>query len=130
MIHEERVILMTKLASYEKGPGKQNVMVGNYFRGDYIGFQVLKSIICATFAFVIVLGIYVFYHFEEIMQELYKMDMIEAGKGILKYYLIVVGVYGVLSYMIYSYRYGKARKSLKHYYANLRRLSQMYEDKN
>jgi len=130
MINEDRVILMTKLASYEKGPGKKNVAISNYFRGDYIGFQVLKSIICVTVAFMIVSGIYVFYHFETLMQEIYKMDMVETGKEILKAYLIVIGVYGVLSYFIYSYRYHKARKSLKNYYMNLKKLSRMYDDKN
>lgn len=130
MINEDRVILMTKMASYEKGPGKKNVAIGNYFRGDYIGFQVLKSIISVTVAFMIVAGIYAFYHFETIMQEVYNMDMIETGKDILRLYLIVVVIYGVLSYLIYSYRYHKARRSLKNYYTNLRKLSQMYEDKS
>lgn len=43
MINEEKVILMTKLASYESNEGKKNIRIVNYFRGDYIGFQVLKS---------------------------------------------------------------------------------------
>ena len=48
MLNEERVILMTKLASYEANDGKRNVAIGSYFRSDYIGWQVLKSIISAT----------------------------------------------------------------------------------
>ena len=44
MLNEERIILMTHMASYEEHEGKKNVAIGNYFRGDYIGFQVLKSI--------------------------------------------------------------------------------------
>ena len=48
MINEEKVILMTKLASYETHEGKKDMTVVHYFRGDYIGFQVLKSVIAAT----------------------------------------------------------------------------------
>lgn len=129
MINEERLILMTKMASYEKGAGKKNVAIGNYFRSDYIGFQVLKSVISATIAFIIVICIYGFYHFEALLQEIYKVDLLSTGKKIMTLYFIVVGIYGVLSYIIYSYRYNKARKSLRHYYANLKRLSQMYDDK-
>lgn len=130
MINEEKVILMTRLASYEKGPGKKNVSIGKFFRSDYIGFQVLKSIIGVTVAFFIVLGIYMFYNFETLLLDIYEMDLIETGKELLKFYLITVGLYGALSYFIYSYRYQKARKSLKNYYQNLRKLSQMYNDKN
>ena len=42
MLNEERVILMTKLASYEANDGRRNVAIGSYFRSDYIGWQVLK----------------------------------------------------------------------------------------
>ena len=51
MINEEKVILMTKLASYETDNGKKDILVVNYFRSDYIGFQLLKSVIAATISF-------------------------------------------------------------------------------
>ena len=127
MINEERVILMTKLASYERGPGKKNVTISNFFRSDYIGFQLLKSVIYATIASAIVLGVYLFYHFEDLMQDVYQLDLIEIGKDALRYYLILIVVSCVVSYIVYSYRYHKARKSLKNYYQNLRKLTQMYE---
>jgi formate hydrogenlyase subunit 3/multisubunit Na+/H+ antiporter MnhD subunit len=126
MINEDRVILMTKLASYESGPGKKNVAISNYFRGDYIGFQILQSIISATLAYAIVVGIYLFYHFEDLMLDIYQMDLMAIGKDALKYYLIMVAAYCVLSYIVYSYRYHKARKSLKNYYHNLRKLTQSH----
>jgi uncharacterized membrane protein YbhN (UPF0104 family) len=128
MVNEERVILMTKLASYERGPGKKNVAISSYFRGDYIGFQILKSIIYATIAFGIVIGVYLFYHFEDLMLDVYQMDLMQIVQDVLRYYLIVIGVYSVLSYAIYSYRFHKARKSLKNYYHNLRKLTQMYDN--
>jgi uncharacterized membrane protein len=127
MVNEERVILMTKLASYERGPGKKNVTISNFFRSDYIGFQLLKSVIYATIASAIVFGVYLFYHFEDLMQDVYQLDLVEIGKDVLKYYLILIAVYCVISYIVYSYRYHKARKSLKNYYQNLRKLTQMYE---
>lgn len=32
MLNEERVILMTKMASYEEGEGKKSMSLGRYFR--------------------------------------------------------------------------------------------------
>ena len=41
MLNEKRVILMTRMASYEAGEGKKNIEVGNYFRADYLAIQLL-----------------------------------------------------------------------------------------
>lgn len=127
MLNEERIKLMTKMAVYEADEGKKNVAIGNYFRGDYIGLQVIKSIISATIAFVIVFGLFVFYDFEVFMSDIYKMDLLGFGRTVITAYLIFVAVYALISYMIYTYRYAKARKSLKMYYNNLKKLAYLYD---
>ena len=127
MLNEERVILMTHMASYEKGEGKRNVKIGNYFRSDYIAVQVMKSVISATLVFVVVLGLYVFYNFEVFMQDLYKIDLIDFAKDILtKYAFLVVG-YGLLTYVLSTYRYARAKRSLRLYYHSLKKLNTMYD---
>ena len=115
------------MAAYEADEGKKNVAIGNYFRGDYIGLQVIKSIISATIAFVIVFGLFVFYDFEVFMSDIYKMDLLGFGRTVITAYLIFVAVYALISYMIYTYRYAKARKSLKMYYNNLKKLAYLYD---
>lgn len=127
MLNEERIKLMTKMAAYEADEGKKNVAIGNYFRGDYIGLQVIKSIISATIAFVIVFGLFVFYDFEVFMSDIYKMDLLGFDRTVITAYLIFVAVYALISYMIYTYRYAKARKSLKMYYNNLKKLAYLYD---
>ena len=67
MLNEDRIILMTKLASYENGEGRKNVAIGNYFRSDYIGIQTAKSVLSATVAFAVVFGMYVLYDLENFM---------------------------------------------------------------
>ena len=115
------------MASYEANEGRKNVAIGSYFRGDYVGWNVLKSIISATIAFVVVFGMYIYYDFEVLMTEIYKMDLIEFVKSILKSYLWTIGIYAVLSYVVYTVRYMKASRSLKLYYKNLHKLSEMYK---
>lgn len=127
MLNEERIILMTQMASYEQHEGKHNVVIGNYFRSDYIGFQVLKSIISASIAFMIVFGMFIFYDFEVFMQGIYKMDLLAFAKNILIAYLGTVGSYALIAYIVYLKRYNSAKKSLKCYYNNLKKLSGIYE---
>ena len=114
------------MASYEANEGKKYVAIGSFFRSDYIGWQVLKSIISATIAFVVVFGMYIFYDFEVFMMDIYKMDLIEFAKQVLRMYLWTIGVYAAISYVVYTVRYNRAIKSLKLYHMNLRRLSEMY----
>ncbi len=130
MLNEERVILMTQMASYESGEGRRNVKIGNYFRSDYIAIQVLKSVVCGTIVFGIVFALYIFYDFEVFMQELYKMDLLAFAKSVLIKYAVSIVAYGLLTYIICTYRYVKAKNSLKCYYHNLKKLGSFYGDEN
>lgn len=127
MLNEERIKLMTKMACYEANEGKKNVAIGSYFRGDYIGLQVIKSVISATIAFVIIFAMYIFYDFEVFMADIYKMDLLAFGKSVIIDYLIFMVIYALISYGVYTYRYAKARKSLKVYYNNLKKLAYLYD---
>lgn len=130
MIHEERVILMTGLQAYEDGEGKKDIAVANYFRGDYIGAEMLKSVISMTIAAAIFYAGYVFYNLESFMKNLYQTDWIEYAKVLLTRYLILVVAYAVITYLVYAYRYAKAKKNLKKYYGGLKALGAMYQEES
>lgn len=128
MLNKERIILMTKLASYEQKEGKKDAAVYSYFKGDYIGLQVIKSVVSATIAFGILFVLAIFYDFEVFMADVYKMDMLGFARNVMILYLCTVGVYGILAYFVYLYRYKKTKANLKRYYNNLKRLSRMYTE--
>ncbi len=127
MLNQERIILMTKMASYEENEGKKNDSIMNYFRGDYVWLQVLKSFVCGTIAFAVIFGMYIFYDFEFFMMDIYKMDLMEFGKSVLMKYLLVIGIYSIISYAVYCYRYAIAKNGVRLYMNNLRRLASMYD---
>ena len=127
MLSQERIKLMTKMAAYEENEGKKYMSIGSYFRSDYMGMQVLRSIISATLAFLIICGFYIYYHFETLMQDIYKTDLMGMGKQLLIYYVVFVVAYGLITYIIYSFRYSKAKRSLKRYYRHLKQLAAIYD---
>ena len=130
MLNEDRIILMTRLASYEAGEGKKNEAIGRYFRSDYIGVQVVKSVISASIAFAVIFGLYILYDLETLMTEIYRMDLFVFAKNILLMDAVMVAGFAVLTYAVYAYRYSKAKKSLKNYYNNLRKLASLYDKNN
>lgn len=127
MLNEKRVKLMTRMASYEAKEGKKYLNIGHYFRDDYISKEVLKSVLSATVAFGICFALYFFYGFEGAVQEVYKIDIVAFVKHVFFWYVAFVVGYGAITYRIYSSRYRKAKKSLKRYYNNLRKLSNLYD---
>ena len=129
MINEERVILMTKLASYEENEGKQAAKISRYFRGDYVSVHLLKSWICITMVYILLVGLSVLYDLESFMENLYKMDYMAFAKEMVMWYIIILVVYLLTIYISYTYRYMKARKSLKRYSQNLKKLGSMYHNK-
>lgn len=128
MINEDKVILMTKLASYEADEGKKYLAIGRYFRSDYISLQLLKALISGTVAFCILAGLFILYDVESFMKNFYQTaDMIELIKGMGIIYLISVGTYMLIAYVVAAYKYNRSRQSLKTYYGNLKKLSKLYE---
>ena len=129
MLNEDRVILMTKLASYEAREGKKDKAVGNFFRSDYVGVQMLWSIVSAAISFVIIFALYLLYDFETFMGNIYKMDLFVFAQTVLVWFLVVVVGYALISYVIFSVKYSRAKKSQKNYYNNLKKLSSMYDER-
>ncbi|HKM22815.1 MAG TPA: hypothetical protein VJZ01_12335 [Lachnospiraceae bacterium] len=127
MLNEERIRLMTKMAAYEENEGKTTIPISNYFRGDYISFQVVKGAISATIAFALVVAMYVYYDIEIFLEDIYKMDIASLMKTVLTAYAAILIGYMLISYIVYSYRYTKAKKSLHRYFIQLRELHAMYE---
>ena len=127
MLNEERIKLMTKTAAYEENEGKKNMAIGSYFRSDYLELHVIQSLLYGTLAFLVVGAMVLYYQFETFLQDIYKMDLLQFGKDILRYYIIFLVVNAVISYIVYSVRYSRAKRSLKRYYNNLKKLSALYE---
>ncbi len=128
MLNEERIILMTKMASYEAAEGKEYMAVTKYFRSDYVTIHVIKAVLGATVAFGVGLALFIFYDFEMFMQDVYKMDLIAFAKNVLMCYIAIVVIYGGIAYGVCSYRYAKAKKSLKNYVNHLKKLNSLYHE--
>lgn len=122
MLSEERVKLMTRMASYEEHEGQKNESVARHFRGDYVGLQVLKAVICATIAYMIVFGVYIYYDFDRFMVDIYKMDLVAFAIKVLKYYAIFLVAYCTIVYCVFSAKYTKAKDGIKRYFNNLKLL--------
>ncbi|CDA04661.1 conserved domain protein [Blautia sp. CAG:257] len=60
------------------------------------------------------------------MENIHKMNLVSMGIYIIVGYAVVLVVYSVLTYIQYSVRYYKAKKSVREYYSQLTELSKIY----
>lgn len=124
MVREENVKLMSKIAIYEKRDGKAEIPMSGYYKSDYVRMNVLKSIVSATIAFVIVAAVIVIYKLDYILINLFKIDYKSLGLGILVLYGVCVSVYWLVARIIYAMRYEKARPNIIEYNHNLKKLQE------
>ena len=99
-----------------------------YFRWDYIGRQILISILSGTAVFFLtVLLIFL----DDIEAMINAIDFTDAGnslKMLESRYFIFMAIYLSITFVVYSIRYGRGRKKLRKFYAKLQQLDKLYEE--
>ncbi len=126
MLNEEKVKIMNRLAMYEKGEGKKYLPVSKYYRSDYIGLALIKNFFLVTIGYGLVLLAVAAYFGDYLMNNIHKMNLVNLGISVLVGYVAVLVAYSVLTYIQYSVKYHRAKKSVRKYYEELTKLDKIY----
>ncbi len=126
MLNEDKIKVMNKLAMYEKTEGKKYLPVSRYYRSDYIGLALIKNFFLVTIGYVLVVAAVGVYFGDFLMDNIHKMDLVRIGTYLAIGYGIALVAYSLLTYIEYTVRYHKAKKSVRNYYQELTRLEKMY----
>lgn len=126
MISEEKVRLMTKCACYAKNEGNNDLSMANFFKRDYVRWNVLKSLVAATLGYLLIVALYCLSKYDEIFDMLNQFRYKEIIVKLLIGWLAVMIFYYVISRIIYKQRFDNAREGVTDYYKNLRRLKVYY----
>ena len=121
MVNEEKVKIMNRLAMYEHGEGRKYLPVSRYYRSDYIGLALIRNFFLVTIGYILGLAGVAAYFSEYLMDNVNKINLVEVG-----IYIIVLIAYSVLTYIQYSVKYFRAKKSVREYYQDLTRLEKIY----
>ena len=88
----------------------------------------INTAIIVTLAYVLVLAMVVFVNVEKMMTQIATMDFVKLGKTVLTYYVIIMVVYMVISYIVYTVKFKRVRESLNDYNGNLKKLYAIYKE--
>lgn len=122
MVDEKKTILMTKLAIFEKHEKNKSLVVSKYYRSDYVRYNVLKTWVAVTVLYWSLIAGYIFMAFDSILEKLNDLDYFGIVYKMLGGYVAVCAVYFVFAFILYNYRYRKAKDGLVQYNVNLKAL--------
>ena len=118
---------MTAIAAYEKRHREELSGTDQWFRSDYIGVRMLKNGCRLTCGYLIGFAFYIVLHFEEMLDRLNSMNVLDLAENALIFYGISLGVYLILTYVVWSIRYYQAEKRRRTYGRLIDRLEAEYQ---
>ena len=127
MINEERVRQLYKVALCEQREDKVHRQIGRYYKSDYIGKEILKSIITGTVAYLFMSALWFICHWTEVMDQMNQLEFVAVLMPVVVIYLVYIVVYLIATYLVYKKRYERCYKQLEEYGEALQILDNMYE---
>lgn len=128
MINNRKVELMSKIALYEHGEGKQTIRLNKYFKQDYASTNLLRSaplgILCAVLILVLLF----------IAMPNWITDLIKVMGGPLAIIAVIVAIalfvvgYCFFSQYMFNHKFENFRGNLRTYGIYLKRLEKIYDE--
>lgn len=126
-MNEERIRLMTKLAAYEQGRGQEDMAINQYYRRDYVAMQMIKTFVCSTIAFGILILLYVLYQMDALTALLYQMDYHSYLVRLVVWYVVFTIVFQAIAFAVSTYRYRRAHREQKQFLNRLKKVVRLRE---
>jgi flagellar biosynthesis GTPase FlhF len=125
VVDEKKVRLMTRLAIYEKKEKDKGLIRSKYFQGDYVRYNVLKTMVSSTIVFWGVLGYYAFMNFDSLLAKVSDVDYFDVMYKLIGWYVTFCVIYFLIASLLYNYRYEKSKRGLISYNSDLRDLIEL-----
>lgn len=122
----EKIRMMTDLAIFEKNNKKNVFQVCEYYRLDYILWNVLLAFLRFTGMALIFFILYVIFRADLFFYNVNIKGITDTLKVIGSYYIAGAAVYSFISLIVYAVRYTHARKGLLLYASKLKKLARKY----
>lgn len=128
MVNEEKVRMMTKLATFEAGKGKQDLKLAKYYKSDYIKYNILKTIVATTVCYWLAVGLVILVDIEEILDNITQMDYMSIIYKLIIGFVVVVVGYAFFARIYYDRKYEKARPDIVVYNHYLKKMEEYYAE--
>ena len=119
---------MIKLAEFRQEHQDDSMRVVRHYRSDYIALSMIKNLFITTFAWLILIGLFALYHMDFLLTNLNQMKVGPLAAVLVITYLMMLGVYSVITYMTARIRYIRSFADVREYDQKLRLLAKIYDE--
>lgn len=126
MVNEEKLRIMTRLASYEKSVSEKEQKEGGYYKSDYIRSRLLVTIWSYSVAFILLLTLIALYHFDYLVSVVDIWEMRSLILGVAAVYILLMLGCIYFTITVCSKKYNQTQKRRKEYYHELKKLEAFY----
>ncbi len=127
MVNEDKIRIMTRLASFEKKMGEDELKKASYYQSDYIRAHLLVTIWSYTMGYILVVGLFALYYLDYLTSVASFADMRNLGMATLAIYILIMAGCVFFSISYSSRKYVKLRRKLREYEEMLVELSVYYD---
>lgn len=127
MVNEEKVKELYQLALYDNNKEKECHQMGEYYQGDYIWKEVIKSFFSGTITFFLLVVLWALKGSDTLLESLNKIDYMEFGVNFVLVYIAFLAIYLFITVVIYTVRYKIGRRELKRYEGHLKKVNKIYD---
>ena len=128
MLNNKKVEIMSKIALYEHGEGKETLKLNRYLKDDYTSVKVLSSVPLGVLTALLIAAL-VFCLDTDWPLKLYST--IGGTKTVLLLvgaFVVFVVLYSLFSFYMFRLKYDRHRGNLRRYGLNLKRLDTIYTE--
>lgn len=126
MVNEEKIRVMTKLASYEKDSTYKEIKEGGYYQSDYIRSHLLMTVWSYSVAYFLLLLLIGLYHFDYLLSAFRLQEVGSIIVAVVAVYILLMLACIFFSVMIYSEKFRKIRKLRREYFTEIKKLEAIY----
>jgi len=125
--NQEKIVIMAKLAVYDKNTGKDDWKDNVFFRQDYIYANNMRTRFFAFFGCLILTVFYILHIAAFQDTDIFSINIQAQAIRIIIFFALVLVAYTVIGTILYTAMYAQTQKRIENYFKLLDRLDEINE---
>ena len=127
MLNENKIKIMTYLAKEEKRENGDNFRIMNFYKYDYIRYNLIKNFLSVSVGYIMLLGLAALYKAEYLISNFMFLDFKKIAVIAIGIYVVLLFVYSAITVWLCSAKYEKSKRHTMKYYKLLDVLQKFYD---
>ena len=126
MVDKDKLCRMIALARFEQKNEDKAFRINNSYQQDYTASALIRNFLLITIAYALLLAVIGMFRLEDLLSNLNNLNFTPLIMALVIGYLLLLGVYSVITYVLARVRYLRAQNGIRQYRQGLEELRKIY----